>query len=134
MRSTYKFDEFEHFKYRRIEKVVSAVVTDQGVDHWGEEVALDDVAVVELVFQSHNLAHEPECICNKNLLRFCSLNFYNKSSHNIDFRYLIQSSLFYCIPYLLTLWGGGGGDFMFHLDQVIYKWPFIKICNSKNIY
>ena len=70
MRSTYKFDEFEHFKYRRIEKVVSAVVTDQGVDHWGEEVALDDVADVELVFKSHNFAHETECIWKKICLGF----------------------------------------------------------------
>ena len=63
--NTYKFDEFKHFQDGRIEEIVSAVVADESVDHWSEEVALDDVAVVELVFQSNNLPHAPECVCKK---------------------------------------------------------------------
>ena len=62
---THKFDEFEHFKDSRVEKIVTAIVVDQGVDDGGEEVALDDVAVVELVLQRDDLPHEPKGVWNK---------------------------------------------------------------------
>ena len=54
----YQFDKFKHFEYGRVEEVVSAVVGDERVDDGGEEVPLDDVAVVELVFERDDLPHE----------------------------------------------------------------------------
>ena len=64
-KEAYKFDELEHFEDGRVQEIVSAVVRDEGVDDRREEVSLDDVAVVELVLQSNDLAHEAESICNK---------------------------------------------------------------------
>ncbi len=55
---TYNFDELKHFQNCRIEQIVTAVVTDESLDHGCKEVAFDDVPVVELVLQGHDLSHE----------------------------------------------------------------------------
>merc|ERR1719278_2070235 len=53
-------DELEHLENGGVEKVVAVVVGDECVDHRGEEVALDDVSVVELVLQGDDLPHEAQ--------------------------------------------------------------------------
>ncbi len=65
MSDTYKLDKFEHFENCWIEEVVSPIIANKGVDHGGKEVTLYDVAIVELIFQGNNFAHEAECVCKK---------------------------------------------------------------------
>ena len=64
---TNHFDELKEFDDGRIEKVVTAAVTHQGVHDRRKEIALDDVAIVELVFQSNDLSHESKWVCNAKL-------------------------------------------------------------------
>ncbi len=59
---TYKLDKLKHFQDGWIDKVVAALVADKSINDGGKQVALDDVAVVELIFQSHDLPHEPQRI------------------------------------------------------------------------
>ena len=52
-------DELEHLEDGGVEEVVSVIVGDEGINHWNEEVSLDDVAIVELVLEVDDLPHEP---------------------------------------------------------------------------
>ena len=53
-------DELEHLENGGVEKVVAVVVGDECVDYRGEEIALDDVSVVELVLEGDDLPHEAQ--------------------------------------------------------------------------
>ena len=53
-------DELEHLENGGVEKIVAVVVGDECVDNRGEEVALDDVSVVELVLEGDDLPHEAQ--------------------------------------------------------------------------
>ena len=53
-------DELEHLEDGGVEEVVAVVVGDEGVDYGDEQVALDDVPVVELVPQVDDLPHESD--------------------------------------------------------------------------
>lgn len=57
---TYHFDEFEEFNDGWVEEVVSSAVVQQGINDWFEQVPFDDVAVVVLVLQSNDPAHETQ--------------------------------------------------------------------------
>lgn len=58
--STHHFDELEELDDGRVEEVVSSAVVQQGVDDGLEEVPFDDVAVVILVLQTDDPAHEAQ--------------------------------------------------------------------------
>ena len=53
-------DELEHLENGGVEKVVAVVVGDECVDYRGEEIALDDVSVVELIPKVDDLSHESD--------------------------------------------------------------------------
>ena len=53
-------DELEHLEDGGVEEVVPVVVGDESVHHGDEQIALDDVSVVELVTQVDDLPHESD--------------------------------------------------------------------------
>ena len=52
-------DELKHFQDGRVEKVVSVIVANQGIDNRKKQVAFYDVSVIELIFEINYLPHEP---------------------------------------------------------------------------
>lgn len=55
---TYHPDELEKLNQSWIEKIVSVAIAEKKVDYWLEEIAFDDVPIVKLLLQTHNLPHE----------------------------------------------------------------------------
>ena len=53
-------DELEHLENGGVEKIVAVVVGDECVDYRGEEIALDDVSVVELILEIYDFPHKPD--------------------------------------------------------------------------
>ena len=53
-------DELEHLEDGGVEEVVPVVVGDEGVNHGDEQLALDDVSVVELIPKVDDLSHESD--------------------------------------------------------------------------
>lgn len=72
-----ELEELEQLQHGRVEQVVAAVVAQKGVHHRRQQVALDDVPVVELVCKrkrpesSHHPTTHPRC--RNRLLRNASL-------------------------------------------------------------
>lgn len=58
--STDHFDELEELDDGRVEEVVSSAVVQQGIDDRLKQVPFDDVAVVVLVLQADDPAHEAQ--------------------------------------------------------------------------
>ena len=53
----YQSDEFEHLDHSRVEEVVLVPVGHEGIDYRQKEVALDDVAIIELILEAYHLPH-----------------------------------------------------------------------------
>ena len=62
---TYNFDKFEHFEDSRVDQIVTPLVGEQSFYNWRKKISLDDVPVVELIFQSYNLPKQAKGIWKK---------------------------------------------------------------------
>lgn len=57
---THHFDELKELYDGRVEEVVSGAVVQQGINDGLKQVPFDDVAVVVLVLQTNDPAHETQ--------------------------------------------------------------------------
>ena len=57
---TYHSEVFKEFNDSRVEEVVPPSVGNKGLNNGGKEIVSDYVAIVELVFQTHNLPTESQ--------------------------------------------------------------------------
>ena len=57
---TYHSEVFKEFDDGRVEEVVAPTVGNKGLNDGGEEVVSHDVAIVKLIFETHNLSTEPK--------------------------------------------------------------------------
>lgn len=64
--STHHFNELKELYDGWVEEVVSSAVVQQGINDRLKQVAFDDVAVVVLILQTNDSAHETQGTLDKN--------------------------------------------------------------------
>lgn len=64
--STHHFNELKELYDGRVEEVVSGAVVQQGINDRLKQVPFDDVAVVVLILQTNDSAHETQGTLDKN--------------------------------------------------------------------
>lgn len=55
---TNRADELKQFDHSRVEKIVPVTVGNKTLDNGSEEIALDDVTIVEVILEANDLAHQ----------------------------------------------------------------------------